>query len=56
MDVSPQGTLIVSGGCDTTARVWDTRNGKCVHVFTGHLNDINTVQYVGHRGRGVSVG
>jgi len=37
--------IFVSGACDATAKVWDTRIGKCVQTFLGHETDINAVQF-----------
>jgi len=38
--------MFVSGSVDTTAKVWDTRQGeRCVANFTGHEADVNTVQW-----------
>jgi guanine nucleotide-binding protein G(I)/G(S)/G(T) subunit beta-1 len=36
----------VSGSCDSTAKLWDHRQGKrCVKTFHGHESDINSVQF-----------
>lgn len=46
MDVSliPDTNLFVSGSCDTTCKVWDSRDFKAdVMTFPGHDSDINTV-------------
>lgn len=32
----------VTVGCDSTARVWDIRNGQCTRIYVGHEGDINT--------------
>eukprot|EP01083_Nonionella_stella_P014035 39477_1 len=48
MCVAPtsDGKMFVSGSCDTTAKVWDLRNGeRPVHTFTGHESDINSVTF-----------
>jgi len=38
--------MFVSGSVDSTAKVWDSRQGeRCVANFTGHEADINTVQW-----------
>jgi len=38
--------LFVSGSVDTTARVWDSRQGsRSIANFTGHTADVNTVQW-----------
>ena len=41
-----QPNIFVSGGCDTMAKVWDIRTGKCTQTFAGHDNDINSVRYM----------
>ena len=33
---SPDGALLASGGADQTARLWDFKTGKALHVFDGH--------------------
>lgn len=45
LSLSPDKNIFVSGACDSTAKVWDIRTGKCVQTFTGHESDINAVQY-----------
>lgn len=47
--------LFVSGSCDTTAKVWDIRSGKCTHTFHGHDSDINSVCFFPD-GRAVGTG
>jgi len=38
--------MFVSGGCDMSAKIWDTRQPKCVQTFVGqHENDINSVHF-----------
>jgi len=38
--------LFVSGSVDTTAKVWDMRQGeRCVINFAAHEADVNTVQW-----------
>lgn len=44
LSISPDQRLFVSGACDSTAKVWDIRSGRCVQTFTGHESDINAVQ------------
>lgn len=36
----------VSASCDTTARVWDMRTGRCVAEFAGHQSDVNEVTFL----------
>lgn len=38
--------MFVSGSCDTTARLWDTRQaGRAVRTYHGHEGDVNTVKF-----------
>jgi len=46
ISISPDHNTFVSGGCDSTARLFDIRTEKCLHTFTGHKLDINAVQSV----------
>lgn len=43
--LSPDGTRLVTGSADRTARVWDLASRRCVLVLTGHEDEINKVQY-----------
>jgi hypothetical protein len=36
LDVSPDGTRLLSGCLDRTARLWDLRTGELLHTFEGH--------------------
>lgn len=36
LDVGMQGRMVVSGGWDKQARVWDVENGECVSELEGH--------------------
>lgn len=38
--------VFASGSCDSTCRVWDTRLGRCVRVFPGHVSDVNSVAFM----------
>jgi guanine nucleotide-binding protein G(I)/G(S)/G(T) subunit beta-1 len=41
------GNVFVSGSCDQTAKVWDTRMHRaCVQTFVGHDSDINAVAFM----------
>ena len=37
--------VFVSGSCDSTAKVWDIRSGKCTQTHLGHESDINSVSF-----------
>lgn len=38
--------MFVSGSCDTTARLWDTRvASRAVRTFYGHEGDVNSVKF-----------
>jgi WD40 repeat protein len=36
LEVSPDGTRLLSGCLDRTARLWDLRSGELLHTFEGH--------------------
>ncbi len=38
------GTLIITGSIDTTARLWDGK-GKCLYEFKGHTKPVTSVQF-----------
>jgi guanine nucleotide-binding protein G(I)/G(S)/G(T) subunit beta-1 len=37
--------LLVSGSCDSTARLWDVRTSKVVYTFRSHSVDVNAVRF-----------
>ena len=43
---SPDGTKIISGGKDKTARVWDPQTGNCIATLTGHSETVLGVAFV----------
>lgn len=43
---SPDGKLLASGGFDKKIRVWDVETGAQKVEFTGHTEDVNTLQFV----------
>ena len=40
-DMNPN--IFISGSCDSTAKVWDSRTSECTMTLRGHNNDINAV-------------
>jgi WD40 repeat protein len=42
---SPDGTRLVTGSFDGTARVWDTRSGACVLILSGHTSAARRVAW-----------
>jgi WD40 repeat protein len=42
---SPDGTKVVSGSDDSTAKVWEYDTGNVITTFTGHSNDVNSVAF-----------
>ena len=42
---SRDGTRLISGSADRTARIWDMRTGKTIHVLKGHTDFINSVAF-----------
>lgn len=41
--VTPDGNYILSTSNDKNIRLWQTRNGACLHIFRGHSNAVNAV-------------
>lgn len=39
--IAPDGTWLVSGSTDGTARIWDARSGATRHVLAGHTGRVN---------------
>ena len=42
---SPDGTRIVSGGDDSTVRIWDAQTGESVGKYDGHIGYINSAAW-----------
>lgn len=46
VSVLPQDkNTFASGSCDSTVKVWDIRANACVRTFTGHVSDVNAVEF-----------
>lgn len=44
-DISPDGTRVVSGSFDLTARVWDMATAAPVHVLRGHTGVVSSAMF-----------
>ncbi|KAF9335479.1 hypothetical protein BG006_011408 [Podila minutissima] len=42
---SPDGRYIISGSIDNTARIWDVRDAKCIHVLADHHHYVQGVAW-----------
>lgn len=42
---SPDGKLLASASCDSTARIWDVTTGRTLHVLEGHQGFVNCVTF-----------
>ncbi|RRT62207.1 hypothetical protein BHE74_00022781 [Ensete ventricosum] len=43
---SSNSNIFVSGSCDATARLWDTRiASRAIRTYQGHYGDVNTVKF-----------
>ncbi|KAI3601458.1 f-box and wd repeat-containing protein [Moniliophthora roreri] len=40
--------LVVSGGCDKTAKVWDVLSGYCIHTLNAHTSTIRSLRVLHH--------
>lgn len=43
VSLNKDGTLALSGGCDRTVKLWDTKRGKCLRSFNRQERDIKSV-------------
>lgn len=42
---SPDSTLLASGHDDFKIRIWNARNGRLIHVLTGHTDEISAIAF-----------
>ena len=45
LNYSPDGTTLVSGGEDSTVKIWDVATGQELQTLSGHIEDILSVSY-----------
>jgi dynein assembly factor with WDR repeat domains 1 len=36
---------VITGSFDNTVKVWDVRNGRCIHTLQGHQGEISSCQF-----------
>ncbi|WP_238009537.1 protein kinase [Dactylosporangium sp. AC04546] len=54
VDLSADGRIAVSGGCDATVRLWDLDDGACVRILAGHEHMVEAVCLSGDGRRALS--
>ena len=54
-EFSPDDSLIVTAGCDGTAKLWSAVSGLCILTFVGHGDSVNTAVF-NHDGAAVLTG
>jgi WD40 repeat protein len=42
---SPDGTKILTGSSDKTARLWESSSGKLIHSLEGHTSGVNSAVF-----------
>jgi small GTP-binding protein len=51
---SPDGTRVLTGGIDHSVRLWDGETGRCLHLFEGHENTVESVAWSADQRRALS--
>jgi WD40 repeat protein len=42
---SPNSTLLASGSCDSTVKIWDAKSGECLRTLEGHRDCVTSVDF-----------
>ena len=42
---SPDGSVLASGGLDTTLQLWDVEKGELIETLIGHIDAVNSVVF-----------
>ncbi len=42
---SPDGKYVLTGGADSTIKLWDATTGKLVHTFKGHMAEVSSIAF-----------
>ena len=45
MSLNSEGTLLVTGGTDSTIKLWDAVEGKLIETLKSHKGQINSVKF-----------
>ena len=53
---SPDGRFAISGGSDSTVRIWELATGRCLRVLDGHRNEVRSVVFSSDAGFALSSG
>lgn len=55
VDISPDGTRVLTGGADGTVRVWDRATGRELYVFEGHAAGVHRAAFLADNRTAVSI-